>query len=157
MKHLRDRPIRQKITFVIMLISSVVLLLACAALFAIQAYTLKQQSTHELAVIARITAHNSAAAVMFKDEDAAGETLAGLKTMPQIVSARLELTLVLTAIALELLQLHLGVCDLLLDSPERHSQPTLGVVVQVLHGLHALGASHAAPPMTAPSSTRLRL
>jgi PAS domain S-box-containing protein len=91
MKNLRDRPIRQKITFIIMLISSVVLLLACAALFAIQAYTLKQHSTHELAVIARITAHNSAAAVMFKDEDAAAETLAGLKTMPQIVSARLEL------------------------------------------------------------------
>ena len=91
MKNLRDRPIRQKITFVIMLISSVVLLLAFAALFAIQAYTLKQHSTHELAVVGRITAHNSAAAVMFKDEDAAGETLAGLKTMPQIVSARLEL------------------------------------------------------------------
>ena len=72
-------------------------------------------------------------------------------------SARLELILVLTAIALELLQLHLGVCDLLLDSRERDSQPSLGVVVQVLHGLHALGASHAAPPMTAPSSTRLRL
>jgi PAS domain S-box-containing protein len=91
MKLLRDRPIRQKITGVIMLISSVVLLLACAALFGFQAYTLKQHSTHELAVIGQITAHNSAAAVMFKDEDAAGETLAGLKTMPQIVSARLEL------------------------------------------------------------------
>jgi PAS domain S-box-containing protein len=92
MKHLRDRPIRQKITAVIMLISSVVLLLACAALFGFQAYSLKQHSTHELAVIGRITAHNIAAAVMFKDEDAAEETLSGLKTMPQIVSARLELT-----------------------------------------------------------------
>ena len=38
-----------------------------------------------------------------------------------------------------------------------HRQPTLGVVVQVLHRLHTLGAGHAAPPMTAPSSTRLRL
>jgi PAS domain S-box-containing protein len=91
MQNLRDRPIRQKITFVIMLISSVVLLLACAALFAFQAYTLKQHSTHELAVIGEITAHNSAAAVMFKDEDAAAQTLTGLKTMPQIVSARLDL------------------------------------------------------------------
>jgi PAS domain S-box-containing protein len=91
MKNLRDRPIRQKITFVIMLISSVVLLLACAALFGFQAYTLKQHSTHELAVIGEITAHNSAAAVMFKDQEAADQTLAVLKTMPQIVSARLEL------------------------------------------------------------------
>jgi PAS domain S-box-containing protein len=91
MQHLRDRPIRQKITFVIMVISSVVLLLACAALFAFQAYTLRNHSTHELAVIGQITAHNSAAAVMFKDEEAADQTLAGLKTMPQIVAARLEL------------------------------------------------------------------
>src|ERR1700730_17082223 len=91
MQKLHDRPIRQKITFVIMVISSVVLLLACAVLFGFQAYTLKKHSTHELAVIGEIIAHNSAAAVMFKDEEAAAQTLAGLKTMPQIVSARLEL------------------------------------------------------------------
>src|SRR5262245_47434684 len=88
---LRDRPIRQKIMFVIMLISGTVLLLAFAALFYFQGYTLRQQSTHELAVVGEITAHNCAAAVMFKDEDAAAEILAGLKTMPQIVGARLEL------------------------------------------------------------------
>ena len=88
---LRDRSIRQKIMLVIMLISGVVLLLAFAALFYFQGYTLRQQSAHELAVVGEITAHNCAAAVMFKDEDAAGQILAGLKTMPQIVSARLEL------------------------------------------------------------------
>jgi C4-dicarboxylate-specific signal transduction histidine kinase len=90
-RNLRNRPIRQKITFVIMLISGVVLLLAFAALFCFQAYTLKQHSAHELAVVGEITAHNCAAAVMFKDEDAAAQILGGLKTMPQIVSARLEL------------------------------------------------------------------
>jgi PAS domain S-box-containing protein len=90
MLHLRDRPIRQKIMLVIMLISGVVLLFAFAALFYFQAYTLRQQSAHELAVVGEITAHNCAAAVMFKDEDAAAQILAGLKTMPQIVSARLE-------------------------------------------------------------------
>jgi C4-dicarboxylate-specific signal transduction histidine kinase len=74
-----------------MLISGVVLLLAFAALFFFQAYTLKQHSAHELAVVGEITAHNCAAAVMFKDEDAAAQILGGLKTMPQIVSARLEL------------------------------------------------------------------
>ncbi|MGI9115034.1 MAG: hypothetical protein DLM52_13255 [Chthoniobacterales bacterium] len=92
MLNLRDRPIRQKITLVIMLISSVVLLLAFAVLFCFQAYTLRQQSAHELAVLGEMTAHNCAATVMFKDEDAAAQILAGLKTMPQIVSARLELT-----------------------------------------------------------------
>src|SRR5213078_3294367 len=91
MRNLRDRPVGQKITFVIMLISGVVLLLAFAALFCFQAYTLRQHSAHELAVVGEITAHNCAAAVMFKDEDAAAQILGGLRTMPQIVSARLEL------------------------------------------------------------------
>lgn len=91
MHDLRDRPIRQKITFVIMMIAGVVLLLAFAALFCFQAYTLKQHSAHELAVVGEITAHNCAAAVMFKDEDAAAQILGGLRTMPQIASARLEL------------------------------------------------------------------
>jgi hypothetical protein len=75
-----------------MLISGVVLLLAFAALFCFQAYTLRQQSAHELAVVGEITAHNCATAVMFKDEGAAAQILTGLKTMPQIVSARLEVT-----------------------------------------------------------------
>lgn len=91
MQKLRDRPIREKITFVIMLISGVVLLLAFAALFCFQAYTLKRHSAHELAVVGEITAHNCAPAIMFQDEGAAGQILAGLKTMPQIVGARLEL------------------------------------------------------------------
>ena len=77
---------------VIMLISGVVLLLAFAALFYFQARSLRQQSAHELEVVGEISAHNCAAAVLFKDEDAAAQLLAGLKTMPQIVSARLELT-----------------------------------------------------------------
>ena len=91
MSRLRDRPIRQKIMLVIMLITGGVLLLAFATLFSFQAYSLRQQSAHELAVVGEITAHNCAAAVMFKDEDAAIKILGGLKTMPQIVSARLEL------------------------------------------------------------------
>jgi PAS domain S-box-containing protein len=91
MRNLCDRPIRQKITLVIMLIAGVVLLLAFAALFCFQAYTLRQHSAHELAVVGEITAHNCAAASIFKDEDAATQILSGLKTMPQVVSARLEL------------------------------------------------------------------
>src|SRR5947209_13343271 len=90
MRNLRDRPVGQKITFVIMLISGVVLLLAFAALFCFQAYTLRQHSAHELAVVGEITAHNCAAAVRFKDEGAAAQIVTGLKTMPQIVGARLE-------------------------------------------------------------------
>ncbi|MFN2542517.1 MAG: PAS domain S-box protein [Chthoniobacterales bacterium] len=91
MHKLRDWPVRQKITVMIMAIAGVVLLLAFAALFAFQAYTLKQHAAHELGVVGEITAHNCAAAVMFKDEDAASQILGGVRIMPQIVSARLEL------------------------------------------------------------------
>src|SRR4029077_16196689 len=91
MHNLRGRPIRQQIIFVILMITGVVLLPAFAALFCFQAYTLKQHSAHELAVVGEITAHNCAAAVMFKDEDAAAQILSGLRTMRQIVSGRLEL------------------------------------------------------------------
>lgn len=92
MRKIRDLPIRQKITAVIMLITSLVLLLAFSALFAFQAYTLKRHFAHELEVVGEITAHNCAAAVMFKDETAAKQILAGLRIMPQIATARLELT-----------------------------------------------------------------
>ena len=92
MHNLRDRPIRQKITFVIVMITGIVLLPAFAALFGFQVYTLKKHSAHELAVLGGMTAHNCAAAVMFKDEDAAAQILTGLKTMPQIVSGMLQLT-----------------------------------------------------------------
>jgi PAS domain S-box-containing protein len=91
MQKLRDRPIRQKITFVIMMITGAVLLPAFAALFCFQVYTLKKHSAHELAVVGEMTAHNCATAVMFKDEDAAAQILVGLKTMPQIVSGMLQL------------------------------------------------------------------
>ena len=91
MFNLRDSPIRRKITLVMMMISSGVLMFAFAALFYFQAYTLRQQSAHELAVVGEVTAHNCASVVMFKDEDAAAQILDGLKTMPQIAGASLEL------------------------------------------------------------------
>lgn len=92
MRSFRDLPVRQKITLVIMLITGTVLLGAFSALFAFQAYTLKQHFAHELAVVGEITAHNCSAAVMFKDEDAARQILNGLRIMPQITSARLDLS-----------------------------------------------------------------
>lgn len=91
MLRLRDQPISKKITFVIMGITAVVLLLAFGALFYFQACILKQHASHELSVVGEITARECGAAVRFKDEDAASQILNGLKGMPQVVSARLEL------------------------------------------------------------------
>ena len=91
MTALRDRSIRQKITLVILLISSFVLLLACAGLFAFQAWSIKRNFTRELGAMGEIVANNIAVAAMFNDEEKAALTLAGLKAIPQIVSARLDL------------------------------------------------------------------
>ncbi len=91
MPRLRDQPIPKKITFVIMAITAVVLLLAFGSVFYFQACILRQHATHELAVVGEMKARECGAAVRFKDEVAATQILRGLKTMPQVVSARLEL------------------------------------------------------------------
>jgi PAS domain S-box-containing protein len=91
LQNLRNRPIRQKITTIVIMIAGAVLLPAFLALFGFQVYTLKQHSLHELAVMGEMTAHNCTAAVMFKDTDVSAQILGGLKAMPQIVSGQLEL------------------------------------------------------------------
>lgn len=90
MQRLRDRPIRQKITFIILGVACAVLLAACAALFAFQAHTIKQHFTHELAAIGEMTASNTTEALLAGDEAAATQILSGLHAIPQITGARLE-------------------------------------------------------------------
>ncbi len=89
MKFLLHRSIQQKITLVILLVSSVVLLLACVALFWFQSWSIKRSFTGQLTVTGQIAAKNVAVAAMFKDEERAAQTLAGLNAMPEIVSASL--------------------------------------------------------------------
>ncbi|HJT81680.1 MAG TPA: PAS domain S-box protein [Chthoniobacterales bacterium] len=91
LQNFRDRPIRQKITAIVIVIAGAVLLPAFFALFGFQVYTLKQASLHELVVMGEMTAHNCTTAVMFKDADVSAQILGGLKAMPQIVSGQLEL------------------------------------------------------------------
>ena len=83
--------IRQKITTVIMLITGVVLVIACSALFAFQAWTIKNRMINELAVTADMVTGNIAVAAMFKDEEKSQQILSGLQAMPQISAAWLEL------------------------------------------------------------------
>ena len=87
MQVIRERSIQQKITLVIVLISSAVLLLACVALFLFQAWSIKKNFEDQLSVTGEIVANNIAVAVMFKDEEQAAQTLVGLKAMPEIVNA----------------------------------------------------------------------
>ena len=87
-----NRSIQQKITLVILLISSAVLVIACVSLFAFQAWSIRKSFKSQLSVTGEIAANNVAAAAMFKDEDRAAQTLLGLKAMRQIICASLELS-----------------------------------------------------------------
>lgn len=82
---------RQRITLVIELTSCVVLLLACAAMFAFQAWSIRENFVSQLTVMGEIAANNVAEAAMSRDERRAAQTIAGLRAMPQIVSASLHL------------------------------------------------------------------
>jgi len=83
--------IGQKLTTVIMLITGAVLIIACSALFAFQAWTIKNRMINELAVTADMVSSNIAVAAMFKDEEKSEQILSGLQAMPQISGAWLEL------------------------------------------------------------------
>ena len=91
MPPLRDYSIRQKLILVTVLIASAVLLLVCGVLFAFQAWSIKKGFTDELTVMAGIVANNLAVATQAQDAAHATQTLAGLKAMPQIVCACLDL------------------------------------------------------------------
>lgn len=92
MKPFRDRSMRQRITLVIELTSCVVLLLACTAMFAFQAWSIRENFVSQLTVMGEIAANNVAEAAMSRDERRATQTLAGLHAMPQVVSATLHLS-----------------------------------------------------------------
>ena len=89
MKPLRDRSMRQRITLVIELTSCAVLLLACTALFAFQVWSIRGSFVSQLSAMGEMVANNVAEAAVSGDQKRAGQTLAGLRAMPQIVSASL--------------------------------------------------------------------
>jgi PAS domain S-box-containing protein len=86
MRNFRDVSIKLKLTLIIMLTSSVVLLLACAAFVIYDLITFRHGMTRALSTIAEIIGSNSTSALVFVDQDAAEETLAALNAEPHIVS-----------------------------------------------------------------------
>jgi len=79
--------IRRKQTLIIMLTSSVVLLLACAAFVAYDTVTFRQELSGQVTILADAVGNNCAAAIDFNDPRAAEETLAALRANANIVSA----------------------------------------------------------------------
>jgi PAS domain S-box-containing protein len=92
MKRFRNFPIQQKMLVMTLLICGAVLLVAIAALFVFQVLDFRSNFQLDNSTLAVIIAKNSAASMMFKDEDAAREVVKSFEAKPTVVSATLVLT-----------------------------------------------------------------
>jgi PAS domain S-box-containing protein len=79
--------IKRKLLLIIMLTCSVALLLACAAILLFEHAGTKQILKHNTQVMANVIGANSSAALSFKDQNAAKETLSALRAEPYVLSA----------------------------------------------------------------------
>jgi len=84
---LRDWPIKQKLTAMLVLISGLVLLLTSAAFAGYQYWSLRQATRDALSVRGRIIAANSTASLAFSNDADARELLAALRADQHIVAA----------------------------------------------------------------------
>jgi len=87
MLNLRDYSIRKKLTWICMLTSGAVLVLASAAFLAYEWTAFRGELLARLSTQAQIVGSNSAAALLFQDQPAAEQTLAALKAEPEIRAA----------------------------------------------------------------------
>ena len=87
MKPFRDQPIRQKLLLTTFLSTAAALLLASAGFLAWDVVQFRSEISEDVAAQARIVAENSAAPLTFRDDQAAGETLAALSLRPRIQMA----------------------------------------------------------------------
>jgi signal transduction histidine kinase len=87
MGRFQDIPIRRKLTLISLLTSGVALLLACAMLAGYEVVMFRRGMVRGLTTLAEIVGTNSTAALLFNDQQAAGETLAALMAEPRILSA----------------------------------------------------------------------
>src|SRR2546426_1033984 len=84
---LRDWPIKQKLTGMLVSISGLVLLLTAAAFAGYQYWSLRQATRDALSVRGRIIAANSTASLAFANDADARELLSALRADPHIVAA----------------------------------------------------------------------
>ncbi|MEY2409176.1 MAG: hypothetical protein QOF48_1846 [Verrucomicrobiota bacterium] len=87
----RHLPVKRKLTLIVLSSCSVILLLACAGMFAFQMILLRKTVARELDALGQVVADNCTGAVSFGDKRAAREILAALTTHPHVVSAHIEL------------------------------------------------------------------
>src|SRR5439155_18137696 len=87
MRHFRDRPITQKLTLIIVLASTVVLVLACAAFVAYDQITFRRWMVEDLTTSADTLLPLLDVAVQFGDKEQTHEFLSALRFREYIVSA----------------------------------------------------------------------
>jgi len=87
MDWIRDWPIRQKLTLVIMLTCGLVLLLACVLLGVYQVYKFREGTVRESTLLADILAKNTQAALTFQVETDAQQTLESLQVDSYVTAA----------------------------------------------------------------------
>ena len=84
---IRDLSIKQKLTLITMVTTSVTLLLAGVTYVVYDLTTFRQAMTRDLGILGQIIGTNSTAALAFDDEKAATRTLASLNAEPHVVTA----------------------------------------------------------------------
>ena len=87
MSWLQDLPIRRKLTLVILLTCTAVLLAACASIAAYEVFDFRRAMARDTTVLADILGKNTRAALAFQDDTAAQEILQALQSEPHVMSA----------------------------------------------------------------------
>ena len=91
MSFLRDSPIRQKLTVIVLLVTSVSLVLAFSLLFIYEFQVYRKGLTTNLSTLADVVGDNSTAALSFQVRQDAEDILSSLDREPQIIAACLYL------------------------------------------------------------------
>ena len=86
---LGDWPIKRKLTALLLVISSVVLLLTAAAFVTYEVVAIRQRTLANLSSLGRVIAANSTASLAFANEADAREILSALRSEPHVVAAAL--------------------------------------------------------------------
>jgi signal transduction histidine kinase/DNA-binding response OmpR family regulator/HPt (histidine-containing phosphotransfer) domain-containing protein len=82
-------PIKRKLISIIFTISTAALLLACGAFTLYDLFAFRRDKAREASTLAEIVGANSTAAISFDDPQIAQETVAGLRSEPHVVFARI--------------------------------------------------------------------
>ncbi|MBC8257294.1 MAG: HAMP domain-containing protein [Candidatus Marinimicrobia bacterium] len=83
----RNRPIKQKLTILIMLISTSVVLLTCIILGVTDLFSYRNSLIHKIETLGEVIGRNNTASIIFQDKGTAFESLSALESEPNVVSA----------------------------------------------------------------------